>query len=541
VGVDMSSRFKHIAIFLGLLFTVTFCEAQNDLADAFNALVSSTQPGVYETQERGFLTAGSYQVRFPTHSVQLISLSQPHVEGGCSGISFFTGGLSYVNADEFVKLLKGIAANAIGYSFQLALKTLCPVCSTILSDIQRAVQAANRLAINQCQFAMGLVNKAIQSNSALNDFVFGKGANAKAQEGDNDGFMGAVNSFSGDVEKAFDAIADELERIEGAAAKQQHYNALPLGNVTWKSLTGMSDIQRIFIQSLLGTRIVGKVGAKENAQTLIEPIAPSIKIHELSTLFMYGAKAVVNQGLNLTECANSDVIETEAPHDKCSPLTRRTIKASQWYAKNKHLTVGGVPIADVGFYGLAYALMFQALWDVENNQPLGTAASIHLPAGIYQQQIALKPAFTAAQIEAFISLAPLPLYRAINIGAIFPSISEALVNNVAGVVSAHYAVAYIKHEILTLKTVGQVSSDKKDKGLHQLAGLPGDTFIQLERAIESLQTHVDQQMQLVLTQLQSTATWSAQINQVQSLIYAQVLQNGLSENVAYSLGLRGGD
>ncbi|WP_220186522.1 conjugal transfer protein TraH [Oligella urethralis] len=65
---------------------------------------------------------------------------------------------SFVNADQFVQLLRSVAANAKGYAFQLALSAMCEKCSQHMETLQKKIQQLNEYFGNSCQMAQGVVN-----------------------------------------------------------------------------------------------------------------------------------------------------------------------------------------------------------------------------------------------------------------------------------------------------------------------------------------------------------------------------------------------
>lgn len=503
-----------------------------DLVEAFNSLVSETHAGIYRSQTRGYMTGGNFSVHYPTDNVQLISISTPSFSSGCSGISLFYGGFSYISGQQFTALLKNISTSALGYSFQLALRTLCPVCSTVLSDLQKAAQAANKLALDQCQIAEGLVQNGIENNSQLNRWINHNATTISSEKGEVNDYFSGLNNLSNNVEAAFSKVVEAIDSIKNAGARQQAAQSQRLGNNTWNMLAGLTDIQKIFIQSLIGSTLITGVTKDENKKIpTVRSLTPTLTPITLGKVFMFGARAKDNSNVYLWQCDDSNeglLLSTSI----CSMPTKIPLIKSKWYKTAR--TVNGLSIVDFGFYGMTYALLLQALQNVENNHPLGTAENITMPSNIYNlsnKGMAIAVGFSKQQIESFISLAPVPLYRALNIAAIYPEVAEALVNNIAGVVASHYTLEYL-HHLLDTKHA--------DNSPGSTLGLSPKEFVQLEATIRNISATLDQQMEMLLTHLQAKQAWTAHINQVQSLIYEQTIASGLNLNFAYSTGLIGG-
>ena len=101
---------------------------QSQMDSVFDSMINVTRPGVFEGQRR------------------------------CGGIDFFGGSFSFIDADQFIQLMRAVASNAAGYAFQLALDNTCTQCMTYINDLKRIIQALNQYAGNSCQLAQGIVN-----------------------------------------------------------------------------------------------------------------------------------------------------------------------------------------------------------------------------------------------------------------------------------------------------------------------------------------------------------------------------------------------
>ncbi len=505
----------------------------NDLEKAFNALTNYTSPGVYNSQVRGFMTGGSFTVNFPQDQVNFISITSPQVNAGCAGINVFFGGISYINGEEFVALLKGIAAGTLGESFAISVRTLCPVCATVLADLQKAAQAASELALNQCGAAMALLDAGINSVPGLQKYIRSRAAIDNGNDGQTGGFLKAFNEYTGDLTKAIDDHIKDLQAMTDPYQKQEELNKSPIGNSTWKYLSGMTKQQKIFIMSLLGTTVRTPIQTGNQTDLKQIPIAPSMTTDDLSKLFMFGASSTINQNLTVLEC------EDKNPYALWQCLAPQTtpIKQSYWY-KSESVNANGVSLTDYGFYGLSYGLMFQAIQNVSEKKALDTPQTVTLPTSLYGANVQVKTNFSLDEIKGFLTLAYLPLYRAINIATFYPDISKQLVSNISEVVSAHYATAYLEDYILNLKkTDGQIKGDAESAVGNQ--GLSEKDLKTLQESIKQMRINLDSKLTLLLQNLQTQEVWINQVNQVESTIYQQILRNGLSENYAYSLGLSG--
>ena len=60
-----------------------------------------------------------------------------------------------------MQLSRAIAANAVGYAFDLALETLSPVIAETMKDLRARLQELNLNNINSCETAQGLIDSAV--------------------------------------------------------------------------------------------------------------------------------------------------------------------------------------------------------------------------------------------------------------------------------------------------------------------------------------------------------------------------------------------
>lgn len=135
----------------------------------FGGYVGNTPPGAYESQTRGYLTGGTYNVRMPMQTTQLAFLTPPTFNMGCNGFDATFGGLSYVSLDRFIQLLQQLGTGAVmGFAFQLAMEYLSPTIGSVLSKIEAASRFVNTLGnVQPCQAGMA-------AGRALADVMAGK-------------------------------------------------------------------------------------------------------------------------------------------------------------------------------------------------------------------------------------------------------------------------------------------------------------------------------------------------------------------------------
>ena len=258
-----------------------------ELFDSVNAQGNVSNPAVLQGQTMNLYTGGSLFMRMPKRTYQLATVTPPSWNAGCGGIDLFAGGFSFINKEQFVAMLRNIGSNALGYGFKLAIQNLCPTCDNVMQALQATAQAANRLNMDSCEAAKGIVNAAVpdtwtrgKQNAAKNF-----GVDTNIFENITDAWTNVMNSES----RANQTVNDV------ANARPETKDALPTGNVVWKALKkldGITDEQRMVLMSMIGSTIFSTdatatapkklvrkeitveqlVGARTTADTITVPI-----------------------------------------------------------------------------------------------------------------------------------------------------------------------------------------------------------------------------------------------------------------------------
>ena len=247
------------------------------LNEQFNTMSNVTQPGVFETQRRGVIAGGSIATRSRIMNTQVVSVVPPSWKAGCGGIDLFTGSFSFINGEQFIQLLRSIAANAAGYAFQVALNGVCESCMTHIESLQNKIQSLNQFAGNSCQLAQGIVN---QSLDAFNK----KGTTDVMLWSANEG--GLINDFMEGWTQSGGQSAEQIVKQRNP----QKYAEIVTGNIVWRAMVknnmadwfvglggGQDDDLLEEVMSLTGTVIIEDLedddtGQETNPITEYKPV-----------------------------------------------------------------------------------------------------------------------------------------------------------------------------------------------------------------------------------------------------------------------------
>jgi conjugative transfer pilus assembly protein TraH len=231
----------------------------NDAGNASN----TTHGGAFHGQTMNMYTGGSAFIRSPVRNYQLVNFTPPSITAGCGGIDGFAGAFSFINKDQFVKMLKNIGSNAKGYLFMIALKGLAPEIAEIMQYLQKVSQDINNFSINSCDAAKRLVDSA---GEKLDSVKGRQAANwALALNRDEDA-LASYTRTRGNRSEIQMQMADAKANLAGVRPTSGTASpAILEGNVVWRALnmdaTGFQEIELRMLMSLIGTVVVDESGS----------------------------------------------------------------------------------------------------------------------------------------------------------------------------------------------------------------------------------------------------------------------------------------
>ncbi|MFX4226463.1 MAG: conjugal transfer protein TraH [Porticoccaceae bacterium] len=135
-----------LAVFGAVALSVGIGSAKADMGevmqDAFDSMTYTSTPQMADTQRRGVISGGRLTVKSKIMNESLINVRPPSFGAGCGGLDMYGGSFSFINGEQFVQLLRSVAANAKGYAFKLAISAMCETCDNIMETIQKKDSAA---------------------------------------------------------------------------------------------------------------------------------------------------------------------------------------------------------------------------------------------------------------------------------------------------------------------------------------------------------------------------------------------------------------
>lgn len=296
-----------LAVCLATCMTATVsANIQQQVNSMFNSMVNVTAPGAYKTASLGVVTGGNITLRNRISTVNLIQITPPSAKGGCGGINMYMGSFSFINAEEFIGLMRNIAANAVGvasaFAFNMALEAMDSMTSGVISKLKDTMQSMNQAMLNSCQLATGIVTE------TANAFSEGRDLKAAAQ-----GVMKNVTSdFFGSRRASGESPAQRIS--ESGAAKA----CANQGNILWCAMRKSGFTDQIlygsqenaeFLMSMVGTYIVTLAtddeGGKNYVATPLKPM-PNVNLE----VFVEGTQEPI------------EIYDCDTPEDCMSPSKR---------------------------------------------------------------------------------------------------------------------------------------------------------------------------------------------------------------------------
>lgn len=158
------------------ILTITLIFSQEsfawDIKDAFKGLHSNyTKAGSYQDQQAGYYSGGGLSVRTERTRFNPVSITPPVLTMGCSGIDSYLGGISFIKADEMMKLMKNIGSQAPVYAFSLGLKVFAPQIENALKDLRNLATSAAQFAQSDCKLLQSLFAAGMPRDSAMEEAV----------------------------------------------------------------------------------------------------------------------------------------------------------------------------------------------------------------------------------------------------------------------------------------------------------------------------------------------------------------------------------
>lgn len=217
----------------------------------------------YSTQNRKFLSGGSFSVRSKVKTDYPITIATPKISAGCGGIDGFMGGFSFLDADYLVDKAQRMMQAAPYIAVDMALKTMSKEFSDTLKAGESMISALNSIQLNECSSMKPLVYSAMERNPEGMKSALGEMVNAKQIR------ESSVRLWQEATEKGKDndnkAPANLMTEVEGCPADVR--NIFGGGSVIQKvadqsNMGAHADLIRGFFGDVVITSVTNGITAK---------------------------------------------------------------------------------------------------------------------------------------------------------------------------------------------------------------------------------------------------------------------------------------
>lgn len=446
-----------------------------EVFDSVNADGNVSKPGILQGQTMNMLTGGSMFMRTPRHTYQLVTMTPPSWGAGCGGIDLFAGGFSFINKEQFVAMLRNIGSNSLGYAFKLAIQNLCPTCDNVMQALQATANSANRLNVDSCEAAKGLVNASIPDT-----WTRGRQNAAKNYGVDMNMFSDVTDAWGkvmGDESKSDDVVNDVKN-----SADEGTKDSLPSGNVVWralKKLDGMDDQHRMVLMSMLGS-VVFDTSTNDGPKTPKVLIRKEIDVKTLIGTYAGGDTVTIP----IWQCDSTDA-------DGCLNPTEGTVTVTS-------------------FRKMVGDKLYSISDKISSRQPHDNVQ----------------------EVIAFLNVTDLPVYKMLAVSTSLnnTAISDSLIGKYQDLIAAKFAEVFIDRAVADLRAaIGKYSASATDPAVSKtLEGLKPD--------LEAISQNARQVMQTAYAQTVSTYNMAQEVQHLEQAVNSNLSQ-ALRNSLAFGKGL----
>lgn len=319
----------------GILLSVGIFLAEhvmaNGLEHMFKKLGSDsnyTDSGSFQDQAVGHYTLGGLATRQKNQSVQPINIRLPSGigQGSCGNMDMRFGGFSFMEAKEFMEMLKRTGKGLPTYGFQLAMKTYVPQIEGLMSNLRDYLQKINNMTLDDCRMRQAMFDAVLPAQGTMREHLC---QDIRRNGGEAD-FFGAMSKC-------------RSEEAQHAHKKDNKYDDLLSGeyNLVWKALQhipkykGNKEVSE-FMMTVVGTVISRKSPNSQKSVKSKMNDVPSEYSYELHTIspkgderdfvaaFLDGGKSSKLVCNDQEDCLNPKLKETNIPPSES--MTSRVIR-----------------------------------------------------------------------------------------------------------------------------------------------------------------------------------------------------------------------
>jgi hypothetical protein len=235
------------------------------------SITSVNRAAIIEDQRSGYMSGGSIVSRGPRPmELQPLSVQLPSASlDGCTGsFDLRWGGFSYIKSAKFAEFFKAVAQSSGTYVAKMAIKSSCPQCEDIMSDLESIARDINGMTFGQCEqgkaIADGLMSK---FNASSNQKCLAKAS---------------LKRSSDDLFASTEKCQDDPGRHSNAGDDDELKAMLADNfNLVWKALSHGNSSTNNEMKELIMSISGSIIGTKLNKVTTISALPSLIEKEDL--------------------------------------------------------------------------------------------------------------------------------------------------------------------------------------------------------------------------------------------------------------------
>lgn len=175
---------KRILLTIAVVLMTSGAAFADDWIDNWIQQATTSGPNMFESQKRGYASAGSLSLRFRNEKDYLVNYAPPRFRAGCGGIDMFLGSVSYLEAEYLMEKLERIVEGGMAtFVYDIAMSVLSEPIQKSMKSLEALVDRLNQLQLDDCKAAKGVATYLKSTSSgedqseALQKFLVESGIN----------------------------------------------------------------------------------------------------------------------------------------------------------------------------------------------------------------------------------------------------------------------------------------------------------------------------------------------------------------------------
>lgn len=169
--------------------------------------------GAIHSQTRSIYSLGGGMTTFQGKRITFLAADPPSFSAGCSGISWHFGGFSFISMDELRQLVEAVAQASLGVAVDLAMQTLCPQCYAVMSKLRDIANTMRNAAADACRISTNM-GAMLASTLGLPDQKQTECSTVTSSQSKSDGFLHSVaGSLCRSMDSVNDFLTNQGETV----------------------------------------------------------------------------------------------------------------------------------------------------------------------------------------------------------------------------------------------------------------------------------------------------------------------------------------